>query len=124
MAIIKWLVVCLNWLLNTTFNLPHLTDGKFIEGCAFNYEYYGQSVSPGLPDITGGFDLANGATTRYDSNINGCFSKGTSTSYAPNFVNESGWAALYFNASLSNSIYGNSTTVQPYSTLMAYCIKY
>lgn len=109
---------------NSTFNLPYLTNGKFIEGCSFNDEYYGQSVSPGLPEITGGFDLANGAATRYDSNTSGCFSKGTSTLYAPYFINESGWAALYFNASLSSSIYGNSNTVQPYSTLMAYCIKY
>ena len=29
-----------------------------------------------------------------------------------------------FNASSSNSIYGNSTTVQPFSVYTYYCIKY
>ena len=104
--------------------MPLINDGKFIQFCSLNWTGFGSIQSPGLPEITGGFDLAQGAVTRYDSKTSGCFSKGTSTSFAPNFVGESGWADLYFDASRSSSIYGNSTTVQPYSIYVTCFIKY
>jgi len=62
----------------------------------------------------------------------GCFSNRNSKKCCPAQAT-TGWAEsmsnlaysnIYINASQSNSIYGNSSTVQPFSVYTYYCIKY
>lgn len=106
----------------TTFNLPMLTDNRFIEG----YSTSGERKNPGLPNIRGtGKDF-----------IVQCFAGNKGT---PPFkleydkYNRLGWQEhpyngtdlrfLTFDASLANNIYGASDTVQPKSLTMRYIIK-
>lgn len=103
---------------STTFNLPNLNNNSFLEGSNTT----GTVKSAGLPNITGNViglfststqQSANGAI-RFDQKGN-FFSDST-----PTYVNSS----ISFNASRSSSIYGNSTTVQPKSVTVKFCIKY
>ena len=98
----------------TTFNLPTLTDNRFIEGDTT----IGTAKSAGLPNITGNFYVyartngANGAFTswtQYDRHDGGVAGQG---------------GAYNFDASRSSSIYGGSSTVQPKSLTLLPCIKY
>lgn len=98
----------------TTFNLPNLTDGRFIEGNSEAGEY----KEAGLPNITGyiGHEY-------YNPDDRGAI-------YVVNYVGQrtmpAGATDLYniaFDASKSNPIYGNSDTVQPNSLTMRYYIK-
>lgn len=108
-----------------TFNLPNFTN-RFIEGGTA-----GTYISAGLPNITG--DVYN--TNKYGgagfwNTRTGAFKQASTGSinyvsgdYAiqgSDFFN----STLGFDASLSNSIYGNSTTVQPSSLCMNIIIKY
>lgn len=108
-----------------TFNLPDLTD-RFIQGS----DTAGTVKSAGLPNITGrrvaswgGGDYpGRGYTT-------GCFKQDTDKDI-PTAINGENWngdgngTGFAFDASLSNPIYGNSTTVQPPAVTMRYIIKY
>ena len=105
---------------STTFNLPNLTD-RFIQGNATS----GTVKSAGLPNITGGY------TTNRDSvnlgNQSGAFintNKLNATQPADAAGSTWGGVTVNFDASKSNSIYGNSTTVQPPALTMRYIIKY
>ena len=107
---------------STTFNLPNLVD-KFIQGNSTS----GTVKSAGLPNITGSFQ------TRYpwygaEQTATGAF-KSPPTTIAATSVQASGdikvnYNTVSFNANQSNSIYGNSTTVQPPAVTMRYIIKY
>lgn len=108
---------------STTFNLPNLTD-KFIQGNSTS----GSVKSAGLPNITGSFDLlvANNAHIRPDK-ASGAFSKSGTYGYISSggvSGSPSDLSQIDFSASSSNSIYGNSTTVQPPAVTMRYIIKY
>ena len=113
---------------STTFNLPNLTN-KFIQGNATS----GTVKDAGLPNITGGISpqLPTGATS-YSSLptiASGAFDNGSTgtRSYVSTAgtTTKSDWGyTTSFNASRSNSIYGNSTTVQPPALTMRYIIKY
>lgn len=97
-----------------TFNLPNLTD-KFIEGSATA----GTVKSAGLPNITGNLrDFATynplGTGVFQTSAFNQHTVGGTTVSLA--------YYQASFDASRSNSIYGNSTTVQPPAVTMKYAI--
>ena len=109
---------------SATFNLPDLTD-RFLQGSTS----VGTVKDAGLPNITGyishgtfsravGSEGATGAfaTTTWVSNIGDGIPPGTSE--------RAGDRGDNFNASLSNSIYGNSTTVQPPALTCLICIKY
>lgn len=75
----------------------------------------GTYTKPGLPNIKGAFNIAPGVAGRSDYGVSGAFVKGTNVSdYSPEFVNstDSGIGTTYFDASKSNSIYGNSDEVQ------------
>ena len=104
---------------STTFNLPNLTD-KFVEGSATA----GTVKSAGLPNIEGYVEkmLSN---TQSNGSASGAFTK-TRTYYGTNYGGTGGGSenTLDFNASRSNSIYGNSNTVQPPALTMRYIIKY
>lgn len=116
---------------STTFNLPDLTD-RVVQGSATA----GTALTAGLPEISAMFvpiPLKNSSSGNVCSPI-------VSYSGALTMAKEldrdlTGFpitsalyqSALYrysFNASSSNSIYGNSTTVQPPALTMIYCIKY
>lgn len=103
---------------SSTFNLPNLTD-RFIQGSATA----GTVKNAGLPNITGTFarsgdgwhdgSIATGAFTIGDANLENCVNSGSDNAGLVNF-----------DASRSNKIYGNSTTVQPPALTMRYYIKY
>lgn len=104
---------------STTFNLPLLTDGRFIEGSNTS----GTQHEAGLPNITG--------IVGNPSLINNGL--GTATGVFRNSIMESGngmnggtvrGLSIKFDASKSNSIYGASTTVQPQSLTLRPLIKY
>ena len=72
----------------------------------------GKYVEAGLPNITGQFNWANAQSGQ------GCFKVGTYSGGYGNGTAHSDWHGTALDASLSNSIYGNSTTVQPPATQM------
>jgi len=97
----------------TTFNLPNLTSGEFLESGLTA----GTKHTAGLPNIIG-----------THTGIVGDFQTGTGAIQVTHVKN--GYATgggqifdLSFDASKSNSIYGNSTTVQPKSLTVKYIIK-
>ena len=98
---------------STTFTLPNLIN-KFAQGSTT----VGTVKSAGLPNITGqtGYRFGGGGTS-------GCFIAGAAVNcgdwYTPHTNTQ-----LEFDASQSNSIYGNSTTVQPPALTLLPCIKY
>lgn len=108
---------------STTFNLPNLTD-KFIQGNSTS----GTVKNAGLPNITGEYTQCGFSGAAITILAQGAFSSaaGTTqnlTSLAGAGNPNSGYKTL-FKASSSNSIYGNSTTVQPPALTMRYIIKY
>lgn len=96
---------------STTFTLPNLID-KFLEGSSAAGEYR----EAGLPNITG--DAYIGTW----SNPAGAFC--TQSTIKAAYLDYEYTNALAFDASRSNAIYGNSTTVQPPALTMRYIIKY
>ena len=99
---------------STTFNLPNLTD-RFIQGSGTA----GTVKEAGLPDhihkATSGSDISNEKRTN------------TITTGLDTLSNYDGSNQYTFNtsyASVSNPIYGASTTVQPPALTMRYYIKY
>ena len=110
---------------STTFNLPDLAD-KFIEGSSTE----GTEKTAGLPNITGSLNirkLSDG--TIVVANADDAFAINTSGGISIERINIGTGAALapaeiVFDASSSNAIYGNSTTVQPPALTMRYIIKY
>ena len=118
---------------STTFNLPNLVD-KFVEGSATA----GTVKSAGLPNIKGTItfrtiaDIANNLilgggdtfpptgtfykTTKSWSGSHGALSTSMYSPYNREQLN--------MDASRSNSVYGNSNTVQPPALTMRYIIKY
>ena len=118
---------------NTTFNLPNLQD-KFIEGAGINA--VGTEKSAGLPNVTGQVGYLKPIDSgNYNQAINikdGCFKDSKNITTTPPTQNVSGsthdntnkTGVIVLDASLSNSIYGNSDTVQPPAICMNYIIKY
>lgn len=113
-----------------TFNVPNLID-KFIQGSTVS----GTEKEAGLPNIEGsiGNDASGGSNDQFltDSTSSTINTSGalTVTSYktrtsigngTDSFNSPSGFD---FDASRSNSIYGNSETVQPPALTMLYIIK-
>lgn len=100
---------------NTKFKLPNLRD-KFIQGANNNL---GTNKDAGLPNITGEFYQDANAQT----GVSGAFTykSGGSLNLANSTTATSG--AVAFDASKSNSIYGNSDTVQPPSVCLNFIIK-
>ena len=105
---------------STTFNLPNLVD-KFVEGSATA----GTVKSAGLPNITGSFNDSYGNIGDFNF-ADGAFYLGPQTNKRFTRTADAYNSSAYvnFNASRSNSIYGNSTTVQPPALTMRYIIKY
>ena len=91
---------------STTFNLPNLNNGSFLEGSTTA----GTVKSAGLPDH-------RHTVTTYSEYSDGPITGETKT-WRKTKSTTTGLA------SASNSIYGKSTTVQPKSVTVKYCIKY
>lgn len=105
---------------STTFTLPNLID-KFAQGSAT----VGTAVEAGLPNITGWTLLAS--TTNSDpAYYSGALSTQDIALYRVTNSGTLGYTKnqLNFDASKSNPIYGNSTTVQPPALTLLPCIKY
>lgn len=109
---------------STTFNLPNLTD-RFIQGS----DTAGTVKSAGLPNITGSVTMRQYAVI--GNNFDGGALKGepgnddTNASYVCQLDRSwKGYGYIKLDASQCNSIYGNSTTVQPPALTMRYIIKY
>lgn len=102
---------------NETFKVPTIKDGAVIQQALSNTEL-GKAYNAGLPNITGNVGVAstyglmnNDAIP--ETNFNGAFKKGTARSKGVNGTAPVSTASdIGFDASLSNPIYGNSTTVQ------------
>lgn len=107
---------------STTFNLPNLVD-KFVEGSATS----GTVKSAGLPNITGKMGpFLNNVISGGSSYTQGVFTISATGSTMDDTSRPNPPNNLYgfnFDASLSSSIYGNSTTVQPPALTMRYIIK-
>lgn len=109
---------------STTFNVPNLVD-KFVEGSSTS----GTVKSAGLPNITGSYKYREANGVDMHTNFSGAI---TGSGYVGendgNLLSQTSTSTkkklLTFNASNSNSIYGNSTTVQPPALTMRYIIKY
>lgn len=102
---------------STTFNLPNLSD-CFVQGGTS-----GTTHSAGLPNITGsGTGFITSASTSETGALK--FSGGSSKDATSSGGYWKEGKTLSIDASLSSTIYGNSTTVQPKSVEMLMCIKY
>lgn len=102
---------------STTFNLPNLVD-KFVEGSATA----GTVKSAGLPNIKGSitkimYYSASSATGAFRESNSSQVRQGDGSPHPSTYDYD-------FDASRSNSIYGESTTVQPPALTMRYIIKY
>lgn len=97
---------------NHTIRLPKIPG--FIEGTLTEADI-GERVAAGLPNITGDTTLSgNTGLFRNDASVNGVFYKGTQRNTGFTGANVTSYD-IGFDASRSNSVYGNSTTVQPES---------
>lgn len=102
---------------STTFNLPDFRDKTFW-GANGNLM---KIIAAGLPKVDGYF------SSHYMSNggYSGCFYEDRDTPYSEGIDTSSGSSALVrFDAGRSNSVYGNSTTVQPPAIGVNIFIKY
>ena len=109
---------------STTFALPNLID-KLPQGSTTVGTYKG----PGLPNITGTLSYMVHVDTSAINNNQpeyGAFSalQFFETSLATQTTTATRWSDPSFDASRSNSIYGNSTTVQPPALTLLPCIKF
>lgn len=104
----------------TTFGLPDLVD-RFVQGS----DVPGEKINAGLPNIigttsdalrtTGNCTVGATGALSWDMNI-GNYANGAANGFT-------GSAALRFDASRSNAIYGASDTVQPPALTLLPCIK-
>ena len=115
----------------TKFKLPDLRD-KFIQGANENL---GTSKDAGLPDLSGqvgyiksvregsywqGINLNTGVFKSSQQTVK---TSPTATTAAESISNSQPPSTIVFKASDSNSIYGNSDTVQPPAVCLHYIIK-
>ena len=105
----------------TTFNLPTLTDNRFIEGDTT----IGTAKSAGLPNITGTTSCFQADYWRRSGGeATGAFRASLRAGGTDGNDDSDTCGQDTFNASWSNAIYGASDTVQPKSLTLLPCIKY
>lgn len=110
---------------STTFNLPDLTD-RVVQGSATA----GTALAAGLPEIYGTFTIRQTTSADYPNTVTGvenAFYSATDSTKAGGLQMGTSSVArqqIKLSAKRYNSIYGNSTTVQPPALTMIYCIKY
>lgn len=102
---------------SSTFNVPQIEDNRFLEFSSTR----GSKRNAGLPNITG--NLGNVTGWNDTQNPTGVFATSINATYR--LAGEGGSRPrIQFDASQSNSIYGNSNTVQPKSLTVRAIIKY
>lgn len=115
---------------DTTFNLPTLTDNRFIEGT--NSDGIGAALNPGLPNITGHFSAVDVGS---HENVDGAFKDdGDPNVFQPIYIGyevtsvtgrkDSLDMYISVDASRESSVYGASSTVQPKALTLLPIIKY
>ena len=109
---------------STTFNLPNLTD-RFLQGSTTS----GTVKNAGLPNITGVLNNEVGNAVRAWGGYQGALFDGANEPQTRDPVTDLNHffnkpVNFGFDASRSNSIYGNSSTVQPPALTCLICIKY
>ena len=106
---------------NTTFNVPNFTD-RYPVGFG-SLGAVGTLLNQGLPNISGTFF---GGLASYLNYGNGAFFRDATTTTTDNFGNggNRGVNNFGFYASRSNSVYGATNRVQPFSSVVCFCIKY
>ena len=110
---------------STTFNLPDM-DARFLEGTT-DTSKVGQRVQPGLPNITGQYQVqadvggingkSNASGSFYGVDISPLFSVGGNSGSRNSYP-------IGFSANLSSQLYGASQNVQPASLCLLPCIKF
>lgn len=107
---------------STTFVLPDLR-GRFVEGTPADGTT-GTSVAAGLPDIKGRFSNRHGsAGGDILAYMSGAYAaQGSVTAMSVSTTSSVSTSYVDFAASRSNSIYGNSDTVQPPALTMLFVI--
>ena len=108
----------------STTQTPNLI-GRYVLGATSGI---GSTVEAGLPNITGGFSIDNkDSASNYI--VTGSFTKtnpgiGVPTGHRVGGKNNADYQfPVYFNARLSSTVYGNSSTVTPPSTKLLPCMK-
>lgn len=110
---------------SSTFNVPNLID-KFPQGNATP----GTVKTAGLPNITGNISSSVSYWTLFanlEATASGAFTQPTANdvnTIESSTRTEPGYYSLGFDASKSNAIYGNSSTVQPPALTLLPCIRY
>jgi microcystin-dependent protein len=110
---------------STTFNLPNLNNGSFLEGS----NTAGTVKSAGLPNVNATLqtprarfgDANMGGTQDALEYLHNDLVVGT---FSGSPVNVNCSSGIRLDLSKSNSIYGASDTVQPKSVTIKFCIKY
>lgn len=100
--------------INSTIRLPKVVNLQGLQ----DLTHLGETVEAGLPNITG--DLWGQGLWNADRLSGAFYGNGTGRNAD---YNDSGAMTASFDASLSNSIYGNSSTVQPESIQYPYFIQ-
>ena len=103
---------------NDTLTMPDYTD-RFVEGGAA-----AGVKAAGLPNITGKMAKENLFGANPVGTASGAFKYDASGAGYCNNGNAYGWAHIAFDASLSDSLYGGSTTVQPSAIVNVPQFKY
>jgi microcystin-dependent protein len=112
-----------------TFNVPDLR-GKFVRGyLSGTSNYFGVEQSEGLPNITAGpVTVKNGGAGNPLVVTSGggaiyMATRGAAAYFAPVAYEQQSYE-IFFNANLSNTIYGASAHVTPVNMALLPCIKY
>lgn len=93
---------------------------RFLEGTTTKANIF---VEAGLPNITGAWDDGVGYQTPLNIKYNAFFTDGSISGRASQDGGYSGLLNMFFDASRSNSIYGNSNTVQPNSYTVYFIMR-
>ena len=111
---------------STTFRVPSLHC--WIKGSDGSAQLVGSYLAAGLPNITGSFAIVKRsgvADMVYDKK--GVFTASATTTDSSNMIQQGTGSTqsqpIGFDASISNSIYGNSSTVQPESIVGMWVVK-
>ena len=107
---------------STTFNLPLLTDNRFIEGS----DVAGTQHKAGLPNIDGTLYICSENDDPHSpiQEPTPLWKIGKWPGPRPTITTTGNALSILFDASKANAIYGNSVTVQPQSLTLRPLIKY
>lgn len=114
---------------STSFNVPDFRNKwPYVAAYSVNNTDLATMLGAGLPNITGTFQTRYAVVTApTNNNTNGVWKRVAQTNTANKFTEQSSAGAvdsISFDAGRSNSIYGQSTTVQPPSFKVYAWIKY